>query len=195
MPITRKVLRTALACSLLLALAHPAWADIERPVLSPSAFSAPKVGARLVYEDLANGRKSRAVFGRTQGMRTEFRWDGKPAVSLTPFCADCAQGIAADGGPLASLYPLQVGKGIKFTRRKGQLVWDDDILVTATERLTVPAGTFDTFIVRRRSQLRDGEWWAVQRNWYAPSLGWSVKFEGKSSDGRIQSWQLIEWWE
>ena len=173
-------------------LAH---AQIERPDLPPAAFKAPKAGARMVFEDLTQGGTSRGVFEATEGMRVAFRWDGKAAVSLTPFCADCAQAIPSDGGPLAALYPLQVGKGVKFTRRKGQLVWDDDILVTATERLSVPAGIFNTFVVRRRSQLRDSEWWAEQRNWYAPSLGWVVKFEGKSSDGRIQSWHLVEWRE
>ena len=56
-----------------------------------------------------------------------------------------------------------------------------------------PKYTFDSFVVRRRSELVGSDWWAEQRSWYAPELGWLVKFEGKTSDGKIEAWQLIEW--
>jgi len=170
-----------------------ATAQIERPELAPAPFQAPAEGARFVFEDLASGKTQSGRFGATEGMLTSFTWDGREAASLTSFCADCALGLPNDGGPLAGLFPLRVGHGIRFTRRHRGRTWQDDILVTATERLTVPAGTFDTFIVRRRSELQDGDWWAEQRNWYAPSLGWVVKLEGKASDGRVEAWQLLEW--
>ena len=170
-----------------------ARAEIVRPNLPPAPFVAPQAGARAVYEDLARGGEQRARFGPTEGMLISFTWENRPGFSLTPFCPDCAQALPADGGPLADLYPLQVGKGIRFTRRQGELELKDDILVTATERLTVPAGSYDTFVVRRRSETPDGSWWAEQRNWYAPELGWIVKFEGKTSDGRVQSWHLLRW--
>lgn len=167
--------------------------EIVRPNLPSAPFVAPQAGARAVFEDLARGGEQSGRFGPTQGMLISLTWENQPAVSLTPFCPDCAQTLPEDGGPLAELYPLQVGKGIRFTRRRGDIELKDDILVTATERLTVPAGSFDTFLVRRRSETADGSWWAEQRNWYAPALGWVVKFEGKTSDGRIQSWHLLRW--
>lgn len=170
-----------------------AVSEITRPELSPADFKAPKIGTRLIYEDLARGVTGEARFGRSEKMLTNFSWNGKKALSLTPFCADCAAALPQDGGPLKNLYPLQVGRGIRFLRETGGRRWQDDILVTATERITVPAGTFDSFVVRRRSELLDGDWWAEQRNWYAPELGWVVKIEGKTSDGRIEAWQLIEW--
>lgn len=52
--------------------------------------------------------------------------------------------------------PLGIGKGITFTRSRGDLTWR-----------------------------------AEQRNWYAPALGWVVKFEAFTTDGRRQSWQLV----
>ena len=147
----------------------------------------------MVVGGLAGGGEQSGRCGPTDGMLISITWENRPGFSLTPFCPDCAQALPADGGPLAGLYPLRVGKGIRFTRRRGELEWRDDILVTATERLSVPAGTYDTFVVRRRSETPDGSWWAEQRNWYAPELGWIVKFEGKTSDGRVQSWQLLRW--
>ena len=172
---------------------HPAIAEIVRPTLTPAPFKSPKIGARMVFEDLTSGLTEEGLFARSEGMLIHFTWEGRKALALTPFCPDCAAGLPADGGPLAALYPLQVGKGIRFTRKTGGRTWNDDILITTTERITVPAGTFDSFVVRRRSELVGSDWWAEQRSWYAPELGWLVKFEGKTSDGKIEAWQLIEW--
>ncbi len=170
-----------------------ALSEIVRPELAPAPFQAPAEDARMVFENLVSGETKRGRFGATEGMLTRFNWDGQETASLTPFCADCALGLPSEGGPLAELFPLKVGHGIRFTRRHRGKTWHDDILVTATERLTVPAGTFDTFIVRRRSELLEGDWWAEQRSWYAPALGWVVRTEGKASDGRVEAWRLLEW--
>lgn len=189
----RGLLTMALVCLAGIIDAGTALAEIERPKLAPAPFQAPPEGARMVFENLVSGKVERGRFGTTEGMLTRFTWSGREAVSLTPFCADCALGLPSDGGPLAELFPLEVGRGIRFTRRHRGKSWRDDMLVTATERLTTPAGTFDTFIVRRRSELLEGDWWAEQRSWYAPALGWVVRTEGKTSDGRVEAWRLIEW--
>lgn len=55
--------------------------------------------------------------------------------------------------------------------------------VEARERLAVPAGTFDTFVLRRTQEFRGPDGRAARRDtnraWYAPELRWWVKLETK----------------
>ena len=173
-------------------LALPTGAQAENPILAPAPFDAPPEGTRLVLEDLINGGTASGEVTALDGYILGWTSQGQTAKSVTHFCPDCLQaGIGADGGPLAQLYPLEVGKGITFTRSRGDLTWHDEILVVGTDSITTPAGSFDTFVVRRRSKTPDDSWRAEQRNWYAPALGWVVKFEAFTTDGRRQSWQLV----
>lgn len=56
--------------------------------------------------------------------------------------------------------------------------------VEARERVTVPAGTFDTFVLRRTQEFPGADGRATRRDtnraWYAPQLRWWVKLEAKS---------------
>src|SRR3546814_12703466 len=97
---------------------------------------------------------------------------------------DCvAAGVPPDGGELGELFPLQVGKAVSFTRRWAGEAWQDRIEVLATERVTVPAGTFDAFVLLRVSEQVNSDWRAEQRAWYAPELGWVVRFRSEERRG------------
>src|SRR3546814_16709308 len=97
---------------------------------------------------------------------------------------DCvAAGVPPDGGELGELFPLQVGKAVSFTRRWAGEAWQDRIEVLATEQLTVPAGTFDAFVLLRASEQVNREWRSEQRARYAPELGWMVRIEGLKHNG------------
>ena len=61
----------------------------------------------------------------------------------------------------------------------------------ARERITVPAGTFDAFVLLRVSEQVNSDWRAEQRTWYAPELGWVVKFEGYNNKGAGERWQAV----
>jgi len=56
--------------------------------------------------------------------------------------------------------------------------------VEARERVTVPAGTFDAFVLRRTQEIPGPDGRAVRRDttrtWYAPELRWWVKLETKA---------------
>ncbi len=165
----------------------------ESPVLPPAPFKSPASGTRMVWENVDSGERKTVVFLQPEGMIVRFDWAGQRAATVGHFCPDCLDaGIGADGGAIAGLYPLAVGKGIRFTRNRGNLAWKDTIIVGGTDRITVPAGSFDTYVVWRRSRTPDDSWRAEQRNWYAPELGWMVRVEGFSSDGRRDHWQLVE---
>ena len=183
---------------LLLAAVSPDWAGsaawADSPVMAPAPFKVPPEGTRLVYQDLENGDRQSGIVGKAEGMIVKWTWQGSPGMSIGHFCSDCSLAeTGPDGGPLAQLYPLERGKGIRFKRTRGKSVWQDEIMVVGTERLETPAGVFDCYVVRRRSATPDQSWRGEQRSWYAPELGWVVKFEGFDTTGRVQRWQLVNY--
>ena len=148
----------------------------------------------MVWENQDTGERQTLVFLKPDGMIIRWAWGATQAASVGHFCPDCLDaGIGPDGGALAPLYPLRTGNTVRFTRQRGNLSWRDEIVVGGTDRVTVPAGTFDTYVVRRRSETPDDSWRAEQRNWYAPEVGWVVKLEGYTTDGRKERWHMVEW--
>lgn len=89
-------------------------------------------------------------------------------------------------------FPLAVGSAWKSTyesaspsgaRSKGEF----DFKVTAAEKLTTPAGAFDTFKIETEGWVNGISWQGsvrvVQSLWYAPSIGRFVKTEYKDYRG------------
>jgi hypothetical protein len=83
-----------------------------------------------------------------------------------------------------ALWPLEVGKSTTFNVTAGgsRTV---RARVLRTETITVPAGTFFTYVIERRDYGIDyGE--TIATNWYAPSVGAVVKFHEHSAWGRAR---------
>lgn len=74
------------------------------------------------------------------------------------------------------LWPLQVGKTAYFTvdhdMGRG---WSHRLEVTRREEITVPAGTFDTYVVKVRERSIANAYEAVVTYWYAPKVRAPVK--------------------
>jgi len=195
LPLLFKVLRSpaALFPALLwaLLLAAPA-VRAEPPALPPAPFKALPEGTFMVWQNMDTGKKVDGIVGRTNGLIVSWIWGGRNFSSFAHVCMDCvAAGIPPDGGVLGQLFPLEVGQAVAFTRRWAGHAWRDQIEVTGVERVEVPAGSYDTFVLLRRSEQTDGDWRAEQRVWYAPELGWVVKFEGYNTKGAGERWQAV----
>jgi len=163
--------------------------DLQLP---PAPFKVLQEGTRMVWENLDSGKRVNGIVGRTNGLIVSWIWENRNFSSFAHICMDCvAAGVTPDGGVLGQIFPLEVGKAVHFTRRWGGEAWRDSIEVLAVERVTVPAGTFDTFVLLRNSEQIGGEWRAEQRTWYAPELGWVVKFEGYNNRGAGERWQAV----
>lgn len=167
----------------------------ESPLLAPAPFAVPPAGTRLVFEDLDSGEQRPGIVKQARGYIVRWSWQGRINQSLTHFCQDCLDaGLGASGGPLQRLYPLEKGKGIRFNIQKGaDKVWENEILVIGTERVETPVGTFDCYVVRRRVKAADDSWRGEQRHWYAPALGWVIRFESFDTSGRKQRWRLVDY--
>ena len=92
----------------------------------------------------------------------------------------------------AYMFPLDTGKSWSLrvnavnsvTGKRASVRVDGEVL--GTERITVPAGAFDTIKVRRRTYAGDSEGARnetniVETEWYAPALGRAVRTDRNSS--------------
>lgn len=189
----------ALRClALLAALAGILTTPALRPALAqasdaePAPFKSLPEGTFMVWENMDTGKRVEGVVGRTRGMIVSWIWEGRSFSSFAHICMDCVTaGVSPDGGELGQLFPLQVGKSVGFTRRWAGEAWRDRIEVLSSEKVTVPAGTFDAFVLLRVSEHLGSDWQAEQRTWYAPELGWVVKFEGYNNQGGGERWQAV----
>lgn len=182
------VLALALAATALL----PATTRAQAPTLPPAPFTALPEGTFMVWENMDSGKRVEGIVGRTNGLIVSWIWEGRSFSSFAHICMDCvAAGVPPDGGVLGQLFPLETGKAVEFTRRWAGQAWRDRIEVLGVERVSVPAGSFDTYVLLRRSEQVESDWRAEQRVWYAPELGWVVKFEGYNNKGAGERWQAV----
>ena len=100
--------------------------------------------------------------------------NGRRDTSIAMLTEGLGGGQVYPPGVPAEFWPLQVGKQVTFNYGAGS-----PLSVTArvlrTETITVPAGTFFTYVIERRSHPATNFDEAVATFWYAPSVGTVVK--------------------
>lgn len=89
-----------------------------------------------------------------------------------------------DRAKVASLFPLKVGKKVSFSHsgvhpRFGAWTNSDNAEVVTIETVKVPAGTFETFVIR--TDMGNANWWGQNTCWYAPEVGYCVKAKWRSA--------------
>jgi hypothetical protein len=96
---------------------------------------------------------------------------------------------------VASLWPLQVGKkvegrfsGINQVGVNG--TWNVAIIVEKYETVTVPAGTFEAFLVMHTQEA--SKYKGVWKYWWAPNPGVTVKWEYSDSEGRKDGLEVVK---
>ena len=164
-----------------------------------------KVGEVAVYT--VNDRADNKVFEETTTVTAvtadairfnHVRSDGEPAGLVGVFTPDLRLVQAGSNGmrfdpPIQLIkQPMAVGDswksvyesvGLNQARSKG----DFDAKVVATEKVTTPAGTFDTFRIESGGWVTGISWTGsvrvAQVQWYAPSIGRLVRTEFKDYRG------------
>ncbi len=83
--------------------------------------------------------------------------------------------------PDPSFYTLPLGRPLvyveEYLRDKDLIRHQTSWVVESRERITVPAGTFDTFVVVIRKRSLTSDWTAYERWWYAPAVKNYVRME------------------
>lgn len=92
------------------------------------------------------------------------------------------------------LFPLKVGNTAKFSHdgetRGHRWSCSDKIEVTGTEKVTVPAGTFDTYLITTAQRDIGSSWRGDGTCWYSPEVGHCVKLKWRSSKND-DDWELV----
>jgi hypothetical protein len=103
--------------------------------------------------------------------------NGRRDTSIAMLTEGLGGGQVYPPGTPAEFWPLQVGKQVTFNYGAGS-----PLSVTArvlrTETITVPAGTFYTYVIERRSHPTTDASETIAMFWYAPSVGTVVKQAG-----------------
>ena len=164
------------------------------PVLAPAPWAPPAPGTTFRYEGFAYR------VTKTDGWRTSFVDDkGAPGQQLSLFFSeDPRQPYKFPADSIAALWPLRIGTRTSFQVFKGPLQWRYVVRVIGTERVAVPAGTFDTYLVTALElPLLTADPAGVRTRmttfWYAPSINAVVRFlaitttpTGEKSQRRVQ---------
>lgn len=193
------------------ASAAPAAPTVRGPDIQAETFVPPPAGTRVVYRTLNNSggtgsytriiqhetyngqpvfaaaspdNRGRAVFNQGTGAWIADLLDGKLQRASTPSSMDYQ-------------WPLQIGKNwaakYDFTDHLAGKSWAiaQNWAVEATETVTVPAGTFDTF---RLQSIPVQNVAVVTTRWYAPSLGVFVKQRAERDSSHYQGpgWTTTE---
>lgn len=132
-----------------------------------------------------DGNKCRLQQKRSDGTEVLNNWFAPTAI-----VAAAGSQAWADQIKPWTLWPLAVGKKIEgrydgpSSTAGGSGSWIQKITVEKIERLTIPAGTFDTFVVVAEQEAISHRFKSTFRQWYAVGPGVTIKFEYSDSQPR-----------
>jgi hypothetical protein len=155
-------------------------------------FHCPKPGT--VIETSLGGRLR---FLEQDGFRCWYRDEnGAESSRFAMLLGGDSPWLGKGGEQIRDLWPLAVGKRRWFivdgvSSGGFPTSWYETYTVAGKERVTVPAGTFDAYVIDWQEQGREGNGYtAMHRFWYAPSLGYAVRFEADKAPGTtLADWQ------
>ena len=141
------------------------------PTLPPAPFEQPAVGTVYRYSAFTN-----TITGGT-GLNTMYVDQSRLGGSRFAvfFNDNIREPLAYVADSVAPLFPLSVGKRVRFNVSRRELSWLFDARVVDTERVTTPAGTFDTFVIETieaptRTASPALAQTRVSTFWYAPAI-------------------------
>jgi hypothetical protein len=132
------------------------------------------------------------VVQRVTGYDVNFEINGK----WVPSYALLTEGLGGNAKiyPIRSveeLWPLEVGKSTSFNFDGDSGARAVNVKVTGTQTITVPAGTFYTYVIERRDRLVADGRENVATYWYAPMVGTFVKFQDTRAARPRPSWDMV----
>ncbi|MCP3663796.1 MAG: hypothetical protein GY696_15115 [Gammaproteobacteria bacterium] len=107
------------------------------PGIQPAHFSPPQPGTIIVWQGTKNGNafEEEHLVEKNSGLLARWKSGGKSYERyglITWGTPDTFDTTAVD-----PLWPLEVGKSVSFSRKKGKRMWNDSISVIGTETITV----------------------------------------------------------
>ena len=154
----------------------------NQETLGSISYRVEKVEANRVEVAVTTDTPSAGV-ARTEVYTKDGNWLRHPLVNhdqLRDYEFASALPVYTDGGS----WSVRVNAVDPATGKRNSVRVDGEVL--GSERITVPAGTFDTIKIMRRTYAGDWDGFRqetniVETDWYAPALGRPVRSESKSS--------------
>lgn len=159
-----------------------------------AAFVAPPPGTKLTTNSLGTIEivEQHGLVVETKNFHRERERNFAYVAGLLPWGAKVS--IVDDAArKLEALWPLQVGRRAEAqvpTRDGGAFVMNVEVL--RSELVTVPAGTFNSFVVRWQQIGLRSRSNHVYTFWYAPAVGFALKAEGRnlSASTPLPAWEV-----
>lgn len=160
--------------------------------MAPAPFALATPGTEFTWKNvLEPGTTSLVEVGQAEGYKAIWTTNGEDRDGYL-MCSNCSGRAPVDEQDYARLWPLEVGKRIEFLRSRGNRSWRNSIEVIGTETLTLgDIGPVETYVVVNESSRIGGSWKGKQTIHFAPSLGWTVKFDYSDTDGEKSAWEMI----
>ncbi len=102
--------------------------------------------------------------------------------------------LSRSADPLG-LFEARVGEPILFERqydRDGDIIrHETSWVIEGTERVTVPAGSFDTWVLVKRTRSLVSDWTGFERWWYSPAVRNYVRLEYRYGDASVRLRELV----
>lgn len=177
----KRVFPTSIAIAMVMVLGEVAVAKNELG-LEPAEFLTTRPGTTLVWKDMDEGTQNAIRIAPRQGNKIHYVTESGETRDDYLMCWYC-DGTEFDESEYAKLWPLKVGKKVKFIRTTEDETrqWVNKLKVDRTEKIRLPIGEVDTYVIETKSWIRGAErWYGTAEYWFAPELGWVVKT--KSSD-------------
>jgi hypothetical protein len=145
------------------------------PRLPPAAYKAPAPQTQWVYDAF-----SQHILAASDWRVTFQDGEDRPGALLGFFIPDNpTDPLKVTKGSLARLWPLTVGTATTLETSRGPLRWQWQFRVVDTERVVVPAGEFDTYVVEATQSTlvapAGGAATTITTYWYAPSVNAVVR--------------------
>ncbi|MCZ7596677.1 MAG: hypothetical protein M5U09_01405 [Gammaproteobacteria bacterium] len=162
--------------------------------LAPAGFRLAPPGTEIVWENRKTGDTNAIRVLEPEGYVARFESGGGDVGTEHLMCWYCA-GTEFDEHAYAALWPLETGKTVEFDRRdiESNRTWFNRIEVLGTERLALPVGEVETYVVRNSSWMRGaGRWYGHAVYWFAPSIGWVVQTEANDIYNSPVRYRVVE---
>lgn len=155
-------------------------------------FPALKAGLRI-YRDSVGYVEITGADGRSVKATSA---NGREFLLLGMFMPRPQLGRPPSREAVESIWPLEIGKTVAYdyapNPENAKVVNIGRLQVLRTETVTVPAGTFEAFVVENHVRNVQGTFEGKWTYWYAPSVGFLVKVDYEHTAGNrpnVSPWQ------
>jgi hypothetical protein len=161
----------------------------DGPSLAPAPLKYAAAGTAILFDLVENGERQDVSIrvGMPSASMAMFERIGEGVHGFYPACWSCGRHRIELEKYLA-LWPLQVGNSTELLRTHNEdgRRWRHRISVVRTETISLPFGAVDTFVLEEIVSAEVGPWKGFSTSWFAPSIGWTVRYEARDSEGKYR---------